>query len=129
MSEDHGRDSRFWFGFFLGGLLGALIIFFLGTKEGKKVKRELEEKGKDLLDELEEKVDDLKDQGREFMKKGEELKEQVVESLGEKKEELVGEAVARLDTALENLEELQKKSAAATADLRKRFFRNLPKKS
>ena len=45
MSEDthnHGADTKFLFGFFLGGILGAIIIFLVGTKEGKKTTKILE---------------------------------------------------------------------------------------
>jgi gas vesicle protein len=58
-SEQHSHptgDFRFLLGFFIGGLIGAVIIFLLGTKEGKKTGRFLEEKGRDLLDDLQDQI-------------------------------------------------------------------------
>ena len=40
MNNEH-KDNRFWFGFFIGGLIGAAIIVLLGTKEGKKIEEYL----------------------------------------------------------------------------------------
>ncbi len=114
MTSDNHHDKRFWFGFFLGGLLGALLLFFMGTKEGKK-KRE------DLLDALEEKIDEIE-------KRGKRLKEDVVEEIKEKKEDVTEAAVEKLDTALAHIEKLQEASAETTRQLRHRFFKNLPKR-
>ncbi|MBI4066469.1 YtxH domain-containing protein, partial [Candidatus Gottesmanbacteria bacterium] len=71
------HDNRFWFGFFIGGLLGAILLFFMGTKEGKKTGKLLEDKGNDLLDELQEKLEEMEKRGKELVKQGEELKGQV----------------------------------------------------
>lgn len=129
MSEErtHG-DLKFFFGLFLGGIIGALVIFFLGTKEGKKAGKILEEKGKDALDGLKDKVGDLEEKGKELVARGEELKEQVTETLEEKKEELTEAASEKLDSALAQIETLQEQSMQTTAAIRKRFFKNLPKK-
>lgn len=111
MSNEHqNNDWKFMVGFFLGGLIGALIIFFLGTKEGKKVKEQLE------------------DRGRELIKKGEEIKEQVLEKVEEKKEELTDSTKENVDEMLAKIEEIQKQGQAVTANLRRRF-KNTPKKS
>lgn len=130
MSEEqhHGPDGRFILGLFLGGLLGALIIFFLGTKEGKRAGKLLEQKGEDLIDELQDKVADLEEKGKELVKKGEAVKDEVLETLEEKKEELTEDATARLDSALAHIEALQERGRETTASLRKRLFKNLPKK-
>ena len=86
MSDDHSRgDLKFFFGLFLGGVIGALVIFFLGTKEGKKAGKMLEEKGKDALDDIKSRVGDLESKGKELLEKGNEIKEQVVETIEEKK--------------------------------------------
>ncbi|KKW09906.1 MAG: hypothetical protein UY49_C0036G0008 [Microgenomates group bacterium GW2011_GWC1_49_7] len=60
----HGTDFKFMVGFFIGGLVGALVIFFLGTKEGKKAGRFLRQKGEDVIDELEDKVEELEKKGK-----------------------------------------------------------------
>lgn len=127
MSHNEQPDGRFLMGFFLGGIIGALIIFFLGTKEGKKTSKLLERKGKDFLDELQEKVEDLESHGKELVQKGEELKEKVVEEIEEKKEKLTEEASEKIDTALAHIEKIQERGRQTTASLRKKF-KNLPKK-
>jgi len=100
MSEEHrSGDIRFLLGLFIGGLIGAAIIFFMGTKEGKKTSGLLEEKGKDLLD-------DLKD----------------------KKDELTQVTTEKIDSVLAHIEQLQENSRETTAQLRKKLFKNLPKK-
>lgn len=128
MSDQHNHDGKFMMGFFLGGILGALIIFFMGTKEGKKAGKLLERKGKDVLGDLEEKLDDLEKKGKEIVKQGEALKEDVVDSISENKAELTQEVTERLDTALAHIEEIQERGRETTAGLRKRLFKNIPKK-
>jgi len=127
MSE-HKHDGKFIFGFFLGGLIGALVIFFLGTKEGKKMSKVLEKRGRDVLDELDDKLAELEKSGRDLVRKGEALKDEVMEAWEERRDTMTEAAAERFDTALANLEELQNKGMTKTASLRKRF-RNLPKKT
>lgn len=103
-------DFRFFLGFFIGGLIGAATIFLLGTKEGKKTGRLIQEKGKDILD-------DFHDQINELEKKGTKIKEDITES-----------ATERFDDALAQIEKLQEHGRETTAELRKRLFKNLPKK-
>lgn len=131
MTENHhdrGPDVKFLLGFFLGGILGAIIIFLIGTKEGKKTTKILEQKGKDFVDDLEEHLVDLEKQGQELVKKSEEIKEQVVETLEEKKETITTEATSKLDNALAHIEALQEHGRETTASLRKRLFKNTPKR-
>ena len=117
----HQGDFRFFLGFFIGGLIGAVIIFLLGTKEGKKAKNALEEKGKDILD-------DFHDQINELEKKGTKIKEEVAERLMDKKEDIAESATEKLDDALAHIEKIQEQSMETTALLRKKLFKNLPKK-
>jgi gas vesicle protein len=128
MSEYKGPDVKFLIGFFLGGIIGAITIFLIGTKEGKKTTRVLEKRGKDFIDELQEKIDDIEEQGKMLVKKGEELKEQVTEQLEEKKEVLSKETAVRVEKALAHIEELQEHGRDTTATIRKRFFKNIPRK-
>jgi gas vesicle protein len=121
-------DSRFFLGFFIGGLIGAVIIFLLGTKEGKKTGKILEERGKDLLDDLHEQIKDLEKKGEALVKQGEEIKEEVVDRILEKKEDLTVTATERLDDALSHIEKMQEQSRETTAEIRKRLFKNLPKR-
>lgn len=127
--QHHGTDIKFLFGFFLGGIVGALIIFFLGTKEGKKAGKFLERRGKDVLDDLEDEIQDLEKKGQEIAKHGEDIKEQVLEKLEDKKDELTVTATKKLDDALAHIEELQEHGRETTAGIRKRLFKNIPKKS
>jgi len=127
MSDNHNHDGKFLFGFFIGGLIGALIIFFLGTKEGKKTGKIIEGKGRDLIDELEEKLDKLQEKGKELVKQGEEMKEKVMDSIGDKKDEVTEAAAEKIDVALAHIQEMQQKGAETTATLRKQF-KNIPKK-
>lgn len=129
MSDTNQRDIKFWIGFFIGGLLGAIVLFFLGTKEGKRTGRELEGKGRDLLDDFLNKLETLEHKGKELVLEGEELKKDVVSSLEEKKEEITESATEKIDSALAHIEALQERGRETTAALRKRLtFKNLPKK-
>lgn len=114
MSEEKPRDPRFWVGFFIGGLLGAIVLFFLGTKEGKKTGKLLEDKGEGILDELRDRLADVVKEGKQ--------------QIEEKKEVVVKSATESIDTALAHIEELQERGRQTTATLRKQF-KNLPKKN
>ncbi len=130
MTEGRTRDeSKFLLGLFLGGIIGALIIFFLGTKEGKKAGKVLEEKGKDALDDLHGAVNELQQKGKELVKQGESIKEKIVENIEHSKDELAETTTEKLESALSKIEELQEQSMVTTAEIRKRFFKNVPKKS
>jgi len=126
MNNEH-KDNKFWFGFFIGGLIGAGIIVLLGTKEGKKIEKLLEKKGKEALGDLEEKVEDLKEKGEELIQKGEILKDQMVEQVIEKKDELTEVATEKLDDTLSHIESIQQQGLQNTQKLR-RAFKNVPKK-
>lgn len=128
MSEQKGTDMKFLIGFFLGGIIGAITIFLIGTKEGKKTTKILEQKGRDFVDELQDKIDDIEQQGKVLVKKGEALKEQVAEQLEERKDTLTKEAAVRVDKALAHIEELQEQGRETTSHIRKRLFKNIPKR-
>ncbi len=128
MSEGRGQ-GRFILGFFMGGLIGALVIFFLGTKEGQKTGKMLKRKGEDMLDDVQDKIEELEERGKDLAKQGEEIKEQVLENLEEKKDTVTHATAEKLDTALAHIEELQEHGRQTTASLRKRLFKNLPKKA
>jgi gas vesicle protein len=127
--QHHGTDIKFLAGFFIGGLLGAAIIFFIGTKEGKRAGKFFKQKGEEVVDALEDQVEELEQKGKELVKQGEEIKEQVMEKLDDKSEELTETATKKLDSALAHIEELQEHGLSTTTTLRKRLFKNLPKKS
>lgn len=126
--SDNNHNGKFLFGFFLGGIIGALIIFFLGTKEGKKLEKVLEHKGKDVLDDLNDKLEELEQSGKDLVKKGEAIKEHVMDTLEEKKGEMTDATVEKIDSALAHIEALQTKGVETTATIRKKF-KNIPKKA
>jgi len=126
--SDTRPDSKFLLGFFIGGLIGAVVIFFLGTKEGKKTGKLIEKKGKEALEDIEDRVEDLKEKGKELIEKGEEIKDEVIEQIKDKTDEVSTDATKRLDKALEKLEDVQKSSLHTTSKIRKHFV-NLPKKN
>ncbi len=129
MSENEHKEGKFMLGFFLGGLLGALVIFFLGTKEGKKAGKFLENKGRDLVDDLQDRLDELEKKGQELAREGEKIKDQVIETIEDKKDDLTMEAAKKLDSALSHIEQLQDRGRESTAAIRKKLFRNVPKKA
>lgn len=128
MSEHRGPDIKFILGFFLGGIIGAITIFLIGTKEGKKTTKILQQRGSDFVDELQDKLNDLEEQGKELIKKGEALKEKVAEQIQEKKDEMSTETAKRVDSALSHIEDLQERGRQTTANIRKKLFKNIPKK-
>lgn len=131
MSENkpNGPGGGFWIGFFIGGLLGAVTLFFLGTKEGKKTGKLLESKTKDFLDDLEDKIDEMEVKGKELAKQGEKIKADVLEKIDDKRGELTDVTTQKLDSALAHIEAIQDKSRETTAEIRKKLFKNIPKKS
>ena len=125
---EHKGEGKFFFGLFLGGLVGAIMVFFLGTPEGKKAGKALKKKGEALLSDLEVKVEEFQSKGKDLIAHGEELKDDLKVRLMDKKEELTNEAVTRIDKTLENIETLQQKGLETTENLRKQF-KNPPKKT
>jgi len=120
-------DGRFLLGFFIGGLIGAIVIFFLGTKEGKKAGKFIEKKGRETIDDIEEKLEEIEEKGKELIEKGEAIKDRVIDRIEDKTDDLSQEVTDRLDRALEKLEDVQKDTLQKTTTIRKHFI-NLPKK-
>lgn len=124
MAEDNrGQNFGFWFGLFLGGLLGALTIFFLGTKEGKKTAKRLLEKGEEVFGEIEQELGELQEKGKELVKKTEEVKEKIKEKVEGKKEGVETAVAERADAALNKMEEVQKQALATTQEVHSYFRR------
>lgn len=121
------QDASFWFGLFLGGLIGGILIYLLGTKEGRKLSEELQGKGEGWLAEIEKKLLELEKHGGSLVEKGQELKEQILDKAESTKEHLSDEAVAKVDKALEHIEKLQERGRNTTSAIRKRLFKNTPK--
>lgn len=134
MSDKHihhhsgGKNWQFWVGFFIGGLLGAFIIYVIGTKQGKKTSKVIEKKSRDLIDELQDKLEVLEARGKELAKQGDSVKKQVTKQLESAKGDLTKEATEKLDKTLAKVEKLQEDGVKETKQIRKRIFKNIPKK-
>lgn len=51
------EDGKFYKGLFYGALLGIGLVWFLGTKEGKKIKKQITEKGEEFVEKAQENID------------------------------------------------------------------------
>ena len=98
------NNKGFWVGIFIGGLLAAILLFLMTTKEGKKLAEKLMERIEDVVDDLENNLDEVKDKAVE-----------IKETMSEK-------GLEKLDTALTKLEEVQEQAQETTRNLRHRFF-------
>lgn len=59
---ENNNGNKFLTGFLLGAIIGAGIVFFLGTKRGKKILKNLSEDGFDNIQELLENAGELEDE-------------------------------------------------------------------
>lgn len=128
MSEDNKNDNRFMFGFFLGGLIGAVVLFLVGTKEGKKTGKLLEEKSRRFFDALKDTAQDVQEQSREMLSETIISTDHLLETVSEKKEDLSEHVANKLDSALAHIEAIQERGRENTTVLRKRLFKNIPKR-
>ncbi len=55
--RENGREGKFYKGLFYGLMLGVGLVWFLGTKEGKKLKEQLSDKGEGFIEKAKETVD------------------------------------------------------------------------
>jgi len=134
--QSRPHNNVFWFGMFLGGLLGALLILVLGTEKGRKLAQKLQKEGLEFLsaakdtigDQVEEKVEVLREKSAELIEKGKEIEAEIVEAMGEAKADLSEAAVEKVDESLAHIEELQQHGRQSTQELRKKLFKNIPRK-
>jgi len=64
MDHNHeDEDGNFYKGLFFGTLLGVGLLWFLGTKEGKKLKKQITEKGEDFIEMAQENIDQVLSEG------------------------------------------------------------------
>lgn len=121
--KNENRASNFWFGFFIGGILGAFIIFLLGTKEGKKLAAKLDEKAELFEEDIEGKVGKLQKQGEDLLKQAQDVKDKVTKEFDDKKTAASSKLVDKMDKTLSKIEEVQKKGVVLTQDVHRRHFK------
>ncbi len=56
------NENNFYKGLFYGVVLGLGLVWFLGTKEGKKVKEELLSKGEEFINQSGQRLENLSDE-------------------------------------------------------------------
>lgn len=99
------KNDSFLTGLILGALLGAGAFYFLtSTEEGKKVKKQLEEKSGDVFDNLAGLVEEIEEKGKEFEKKTEQFQGILEEKVGKTAETVVDEVKDDL-TQIKKLQE------------------------
>jgi gas vesicle protein len=128
MSDENGKSAHFTLGIILGGLIGAGAVYLLGTDGGRRIQKDMVKRGRKIAGDIEDRIADLQERGQELLEQGEDLKEQITEELENRREEMTDEATKRFDTALEGVEKAQEKGLTTTQQLRKRLFKNVPKK-
>jgi gas vesicle protein len=128
MNEHDGKCGNFWLGFFLGGLLGAFVIYLLGTKEGKKTLEKIVDRAELYEEELEEKVAKLQQKGEDLLEEAEEIKEKVIQEVTSSKEKISDQLVSKMDAALTQIEDIQKKGVALTEEVHHHYFKKNGKK-
>jgi gas vesicle protein len=113
--SDRDHNGGFFSGLVLGALIGAGLFYFLtSTEEGKKVKKQWQEKGENALDNLADLIKEVEDKGKEFEKKAKEIQAELEDKLKDVKEEVAEEAKEQLG----HIDKLRERGRQAT----KRFF-------
>lgn len=127
MNNEH-KGGKFWIGFFLGGIFGAVLIFLWGTKEGKKVAKKIIDQGEIFEEEIEEKIGKLQEKGEALLSEAQGVKDRVMREVEEGKKNVSEQLVVKMDKALSQLEDLQQKGVAVTQHVHRRYFKKNGKK-
>jgi polyhydroxyalkanoate synthesis regulator phasin len=110
--SDRHHDG-FLNGLILGALFGAGAVYFLtSTEEGKKIKKDLQEKGKDALENLADLISEVEERGGEFKQRAKTIQAQLEEkakSLQVRVAEEAQEQLAHIDTLRERGREVSKR--------------------
>jgi len=121
----HKPTTSFLNGVFLGAIIGAGAFFLLGTKEGKKSREKLLKKGKKVLVQLEDIVDEMGEKKEELLEKGEAVKEDIQDkavSLRKQLETQKQNLKKTIHKVNKDLSKLQKGTSKEVARVKKRFF-------
>lgn len=127
MNNEKGNNS-FWIGFFLGGLVGAFIVFLMGTKQGKKLAEQIFDEVEIYEEELEEKVAKLQKKGEELLEEAQNVKEKMVAEVENRKKIVSDTLVNKMDDALTKIENIQKKGVELTQEVHHNYFKRNGKK-
>ena len=123
MNDNSHKSGNFWLGFFLGGLIGAFIIFVMGSKEGKKISQFLEDEEKDVRNKIDDKIHTLKTRSEKYLEEAGNLQKKIKQEVAAGTQTVSQTLVERLDDSLGQLQEVQKKGVELTAEVRNRFFK------
>jgi gas vesicle protein len=127
MNNNHQGSGKFLIGFLFGGFLGTILIFLLGTKEGKQLADKILEKLESTEENLETKVSKLQNTGDkltgEIIKEAEIVKDKIISGLKQEKQTSHDKFVPKVEKVLSRFERLQKKGIKLTQDTRKKFFK------
>lgn len=132
--------SFFMIGVIVGGLIAGLLVVFFGSEKGRRLVQKLQEEGLDFfedakeglsakVDEIEQKSHQLMEKGQELFEQGKALEEEVVDTVTEAKADLSEQVAEKVDSTLEHIERLQEHGRTRTAELRKRLFKNIPRRT
>lgn len=71
-NETHGDrpQSTFWQGFFLGAIVGGIVIFLLGTKKGKKILKLITDEGMEGVTEIKGLLQEVSDEYESYEEEG-----------------------------------------------------------
>lgn len=76
--NDDRQTNGFWSGFVLGIFVGAGGYYFLtNTEEGKKVKKQLQEKSKEAFGQLDDLIEEIEEKGEQFRQKAQKIQSQL----------------------------------------------------
>ena len=116
MSKKQNADG-FFKGFLLGALIGAGVVYFSATEEGKKNKEKIKKKGLEILKDLDKIADDLEDKGTNWVKKVEDFSHQAKD-----KAELYSDKTKeKIAQSLDNIGIIQQRGRQL-ADEARRYF-------
>ena len=126
--SDGNDTTKLSLGFFLGGLISAVTLFFLGTREGQKAGRSFEKKGKQFLTLLSDVISELEVQEKTHTESIKKHEHDIQKKAQSTFQTVSAHQTQKIHPTLTYIEELQKRGRGTTERLRKTLFRNVPKK-
>lgn len=132
--DQQGTKGSFWMGLLIGGAISLAMVVLLGSERGKKILQQIQDEGFDSLftdakDEVTQKVDEIKEKSQDFVNQGKEVQQEVVDTVNEAKADATEILAEKVDETLSHIEAIQERGRQSTAELRRRLFKNIPKKA